>query len=118
MTACPSSETIQQLLEGTLAEEQACAVGDHLTACSRCRDQLDRLSGAQELERWAPACRGRGEVFRGPALEDVLARLTRLVPAAPWRPDGLEGPVLSSLSFLAPPLYPEDLGTLGPYRVL
>ena len=52
-TSCPSSETLQQLIEGTISD--ADSLEDHLQTCSNCQQRLDDLSQSDVLKPFAPS---------------------------------------------------------------
>lgn len=52
MTACPPTETLQELLLGDLPSDDAAMLRDHVEACPSCLESLDRLSDDPELELW------------------------------------------------------------------
>jgi tetratricopeptide (TPR) repeat protein len=117
MMHCPGTETLEQLLDGALPEEQVSGVRDHLAGCSRCQALVDQLSDDPEMRRrisasWTEAAPDE------PALTRVLHQLRAIPPYETPHADTTSEPVPPSLGFLGPPAQEGDLGTLGPYRIL
>jgi tetratricopeptide (TPR) repeat protein len=125
MNSCPSAEALEQLLDGTLPNDERIGIGAHLAGCGPCQVVLDRLIEKPEWKRWAADCWPQRSDAGGlpsrlglePALAGLLEKLRATPPpAALGSADTPDGPELS-LGFLGPPQDPGDLGTLGPYRV-
>jgi tRNA A-37 threonylcarbamoyl transferase component Bud32 len=123
---CPSGDLLERLVLGCVPGPQAEELERHVLSCSRCAATLaglradDTLVAALREARHAPPppaaeladamipwlkrLRGRGETE------------TQTVDTA--APPGDSTAVLSTFDFLAPPEVPEELGRIGPYRVL
>jgi hypothetical protein len=119
MSACATTEALEQLLRCTLPEQQAGRLGEHVAGCASCQALLERLSERPALQRWAAAYHS----LRSPAPDEPeLAGLLAKLSAAPYDNARAAGdpaePADASLRFLAPPEREGDLGKLGPYRVL
>jgi hypothetical protein len=109
------------MLLGQLASSVADELGRHVESCSRCVGTLRNLQLTDTLTetlRSAAAIESTGpEAHR---VEDLIERLSDLpftvaggpvweaAPSAPAEPD----------DFLAPPELPDEIGRLGPYRIL
>ena len=52
MNPCPTPESLQSLLAGSLAEAEARPARDHLAQCPACQRALDRLAHLPELRAW------------------------------------------------------------------
>ena len=52
MIACPSVETLHDLIQGELPSDSASSIRLHLDTCSSCLDILDRLTDDPELDQW------------------------------------------------------------------
>src|SRR5579871_6275045 len=117
MSGCPSSETLEQLLAGELAEPAAHALRTHLRGCGQCQKLLDRLSDDAELRTWmAKAPHRPARSVLDPALVRVLAGLRTTLPNRSG--SDTPAPAGRDLSlFLGPAQQEGDLGTLGPYTV-
>ena len=126
MNSCLSAKALERLLGGALPEEEALGMRAHLAGCAECQVVLDRLIEKPEWKRWASVCWPQQALSGGShprlPMEPALARLLEKLHATP-APDASAAADTAEeldtpLDFLGPPLYPGDLGTLGPYRVL
>jgi tetratricopeptide (TPR) repeat protein len=114
MNPCPDVDTLQSIVDGTLAEDEAAACADHLRACARCRHRLDQLSDDAEVRRWVAAARPLGAAAAEPRIAQVVAALCNTPVDA--ETTTVTNP--ASRHVLEPPRAPGDLGAIGPYRVL
>lgn len=116
MTGCPSIETLERLLAGSLADPDAASVRQHLDECSRCLVELDRLSDDGELCGWRANSGGAARQFRREAgCVSLLGRLrtsSTIDPAAFDTRDD-RGPDLE----LAPAIRVGDIGGLGSFAI-
>jgi serine/threonine protein kinase/WD40 repeat protein len=125
---CPDAPVLEQFLLGRVTDAEAEQLEEHLTGCSRCAVTLRWLRAEDRL---VVAMRGCEDTPPGAqpdvidALVPVLKRLrgpgetTTLPPpggAAGASPD-VTTPIPAS-AFLAPAQDPDEIGRLGPYRVL
>jgi WD40 repeat protein/serine/threonine protein kinase len=124
---CPSPHDLQRYALGQVAEAEAREVEAHLQRCDRCLASLSTLRGRDTLLDAVRAQARRPAPPDDPTVTGVIGRLKALPaaatgpfsaedatlpprgePAEEWAPGGL----------LAPPLGPDEIGRLGPYRVL
>ncbi len=121
--ACPAAAVVQRYLLGQLPEPEAVALEAHVSACGRCTETLRALAAEDKL---AEALRGRTTVTAagvGPEVERLIARLCAAPPARPAAGAATPepgGPATTpeGYDFLAPGEGPDEMGRLGPYRVL
>jgi hypothetical protein len=126
-SACPDPENLERFLLGHLAGGAAVRLGKHLVRCDACC-RLARIIKTpdglvEELRRARePAPEPEGPVGE---LIERLARLRPLLLEWPSEPPGASpgtGPTGNGApdecDFLAPPQEPDELGRLGPYRIL
>ncbi len=99
-SVCPDAGLLERFLLGRASTDEARFVNDHLPVCVDCRRALDALRGGE------PTTRGVGEEPPRPSEEATLP------PPAPTV-GGAE-----AFPFLAPPQAGDEMGRLGPYRVL
>jgi serine/threonine protein kinase/Leucine-rich repeat (LRR) protein len=115
---------------GRLSDKAAAGLEQHLLSCGRCCALLRTLPADDTL---VEAVRARAKVALHPAEQDVveglMGRMRKLRPVAASAHDTATGertkgdaePMSAnreSFGFLNPPQNPEELGRLGPYRVL
>ncbi len=100
-SVCPDAGLLQRFLLGRASSDEARFVNEHLQGCANCRRALDALRGG------APTTAGdSGD--RPHVSEDAT-----LPPTTPSAAGGEE-----SFPFLAAPQADDEMGRLGPYRVL
>jgi serine/threonine protein kinase/Leucine-rich repeat (LRR) protein len=127
---CPDPKQLQALMLGRLSEKAAASLEHHLASCGRCCAVLRTLPADDTL---VEAMRARAKIALHPAEQDVveglMGRMRKLRPVAAAAHDTATGehtkgdaePMSAnreSFGFLNPPHSPEELGRLGPYRVL
>jgi serine/threonine protein kinase/Leucine-rich repeat (LRR) protein len=115
---------------GRLSEKAAAGLEQHLASCSRCCAVLRTLPADDTL---VEAMRARAKIALHPAEQDVveglMGRMRKLRPVVAPAHETATGehtkgdaePMNAnreSFGFLNPPQNPEELGRLGPYRVL
>jgi serine/threonine protein kinase/WD40 repeat protein len=136
---CPSANDWRGFVLGQSSEAEAEKLERHLGTCRNCLDTLESLqtedmlveavrnqSGADQpedpavadlmtrLEKRAPAERPQGVTAQVP----VLAGVTENPTVTPSNPaTDIDGPA-EAVACLAPPQAPDEIGRLGPYRVL
>jgi WD40 repeat protein len=120
---CPDRQQLQRLLAGPdTAVDELAALAEHLEHCARCADTVHGLQGADtfvQLVRAARAGRPREE-------EDVVEQLVKRITLLGYTPSppATASPGLVAdrgeevAGQLAPPQGPDEIGRLGPYRVL
>jgi serine/threonine-protein kinase len=121
---CPDPIHWKELLIGQLPEGQRAALHHHLESCSRCQRRLDELVAGKDL--WSGVARQLRDEPQppGPGLKRVVDDLKKFMDDLkkeanlPPTSEELKSGDEASLSFLAPPNKPGQLGRLGSYEVL
>jgi serine/threonine protein kinase/WD40 repeat protein len=112
---CPSDGYWQELLRGTLSDEQQQALAEHVTHCAGCQQSLDRLASPDkpwtEIARRVDAQPGPKESALHRAMQDLKN------PAASHDDGESRAEDELSLHFLRPGDKPGILGYLGSYEV-
>jgi serine/threonine protein kinase len=85
MTSCPSDEKLTALLAEVLNPAERDAVARHVEGCAPCQEQLARLTGTPEAEKWKPAAM----LHDSGDEEKVMSRLKR---KALWLPPTIPTP--------------------------
>jgi serine/threonine protein kinase len=135
VSACPDPRKLAKCLLGELAGPEVETLKQHLKNCARCLAALQTLKEDGRLE----VSSGAGPRPVGQALQTgqgngktrVLKQSKHETPVHLPAPSNLrtgpspeparpseEAPVARPHSFLAPPEEPDEIGRLGPYRVL
>ncbi|HKB40771.1 MAG TPA: serine/threonine-protein kinase, partial [Gemmataceae bacterium] len=136
VSACPDRESLVRILSGGSSPGEIEQVADHLLDCAACGTLFDSLLQNDSTVialRNAPREVGPADG----AIERLQSRLTRLRPAAAIAASGEETLGLSAdssrdaeqpasptesteagLTFLNPGQQPDEIGRLGPYRIL
>ena len=132
--ACPERDRLQLYLFGRLDDAGVAAIEEHCSWCGSCAESLERLTEGDVL---VFAMR-RGTKERECSEEDEVAALIDRLRCSPpvvigsspasdttlWNGEGTapppewEEPTEQGFEFLAPPQAADELGRLGPYRVL
>ncbi len=133
---CPSAEYLERLLLGQWPGPEAERLEKHLAECHRCANLLCTLHAEDALVESMRRARSAGEdksenTILGPLIERLkeLRLATTTSPDAatesmmtktemPVEPVGPKEPHRELLACLAPAQQPDELGRLGPYRVL
>jgi WD40 repeat protein/serine/threonine protein kinase len=128
--SCPDVQHLRLLLQGRLPDDAAEAVERHLLDCSSCMQSLQRLE-AQDTLALALHGSGASEVLPPDDAEALIQRLKELRPPSTASSEDTASSLLprdagpsknspdqGTLDFLAPAQGPDELGRLGPYRVL
>jgi serine/threonine protein kinase/regulation of enolase protein 1 (concanavalin A-like superfamily) len=120
MTAdsCPDLAQLQELVNGDLAAEEEARLTAHLDSCVSCREKLETLAG-EEFHLLAPDAElTEPSPEAEPALAAVMDQLQQTGSVRVGSALEAGGDAAPTLSFLAPPAQPENLGRLGHYEVL
>jgi hypothetical protein len=124
VSACPTSDRLQQFALGLLPEPDSVAVENHLTGCEHCAHTVQSLPGD---DTFVSALRSRASAVGLPAgavVEGLMERLRGLRAAErgaedTGAPDPLTPvPLGTHSALLGPALEPGEVGRLGGYRVL
>jgi WD40 repeat protein/serine/threonine protein kinase len=129
---CPAFQDLEQFVLGQLSEAQAARVEEHLEQCAHCVDALGLLQGADPLLETLRTSEAATQEIETEVIEDLIGRLKALpacqpasdtelhtLPLPATMPSAAEAsPEPRPYSFLAPPQQPDEIGRLGPYRVL
>src|SRR5262245_4085317 len=129
-STCPATDVrlLQDLLDGQLSDAQTNGLEEHLLHCDRCARALDALCAQHVLIGPMQA-----QAIAAPSAEpqwfgDLLERLYTLRPApaesastggfGPYDTPSQTAPLEDLTSLLSSPQGPDEIGRLGPYRVL
>jgi len=116
---CPSTQELLGFQLGNLGEESLRVLAEHLEDCGRCQAALQRLDATEdpfllELRGLSAAISPANAAPSAYCNSSLAARLQSLAPpSAPAAPQDTD-----SFPFLAPPEAPDELGWLGPFRIL
>jgi serine/threonine protein kinase len=105
--SCPDPSRLSALLRDTLPAEEHAQLAEHVHACERCQQTLDRMTWPDMP--LPPA----GAVEPEPALRKAMDRLAAVQTSSEPAPADD-----NSLAFLSPSELAGHLGRLGPYEVL
>jgi WD40 repeat protein len=128
LLTCPPDDRLKHYAQGQLAETDAAEVDSHLAACAACLRRLESLpESSDDFVREVRGLAGRRPP-RNPVLDQLRERLRTLTgPAAgeittdvsaPTGPYPVAATPVDYKTLLAPAQQPDELGRLGPYRVL
>ncbi|MBI1914599.1 MAG: serine/threonine protein kinase [Planctomycetes bacterium] len=126
---CPDVQAFQQLLQCQVPLSEGEQLVRHLEECPACADSVERLLATDTLADAVRTQEGAAERPRNERVENLIQQLCQLRPAgAVPSPTGSDAsgevgsacrePAPESYSFLAPAQRADELGRLGPYRVL
>jgi hypothetical protein len=124
-SACPDTQLLRQLRSGSLPDDLAEPLEQHVLTCPQCIQVMTTLRDRDALvEALRPGDPAR-EIPQGPEVENLVTRMRDLTHsmAGTSAADAtlLAGPpasVAAEYSYLSPPQAPDELGRLGNYRVL
>lgn len=123
VSVCPDVHVLQQLALGQVSLEEVERLARHVEACGACVGVLHTLRGDDTLTDSIKAASAVEEV--DPRIREVIARLTGKQQPSPESTDVFRGaprePGIESVApadFLAPAQAADEIGRLGPYRVL
>jgi serine/threonine protein kinase len=113
--SCPERDDYARLIHGDLPPSDVECLSQHLADCSSCAASVQILLGEDSLLSAIG-----GAPVDASTVDPVPADLTRRLLALPAQSPSEGGCVstLSLTSFLAPAQAPDEIGRLGPYRVL
>jgi hypothetical protein len=116
--SCPDLATLEALLADSLSTAQQAGLADHLACCEACRTRLENL--AMPTQFLLPD--GETETIRAHAPthlppRELIERWQRQVPSA-LSTVRTQDATASILGHLEPAQGADELGRLGPYRVL
>jgi serine/threonine protein kinase/tetratricopeptide (TPR) repeat protein len=119
---CPDNQLYLRLLRGELALFEVELVTSHLEQCPSCEKTVEELSGEDALLNEARAARlqqsGETGIPRG-LIEQWYALSSQMTPVVTTiNQDTPLGDRPEHYQFLAPGDRPDEIGRLGPYRVL
>lgn len=124
VSECPGAEQLRGLLLGELTDEAAEAVERHVEQCPRCGKLLPTIGADDDL---VAAMRARStlapDTSESATFDDLRRRLYDLAKSAPAgvakRLAAIQRPAdFDPVRLLRPPERDDELGRLGPYRVL
>ncbi|MFL5330833.1 MAG: transporter substrate-binding protein [Gemmataceae bacterium] len=127
-TVCPTLPEIVGLLRNDVALDELTNLVSHLVSCVVCTDTLIELKMADSIIERLRAVRGTDERADSKRIDSLIltlltanARRAFSTPAADQtadgsRPDGERGE-RDWTTLLGPPIGPNEIGTIGPYRV-
>jgi Leucine-rich repeat (LRR) protein/tRNA A-37 threonylcarbamoyl transferase component Bud32 len=124
VTTCPSEQELQRILRGEAPPDTAEAFAGHLEQCERCSVSVEQSPAGDTL---LEAMRAQATVQSAPGsyVPSLIQRLVRLHPVesvvsiVKATESGAPAvPAVGVYDFLAAPQGPDELGRLGPYRVL
>jgi len=124
---CSDPETLQRFFLGQLPEEEVERLAEHVEQCGRCLEILLTLRGEDALLLAIQAAAAGNVLPAEELLETIIERASGLTLPQVTEPGGgllaqvarfPNDPSPETYGFLAPPEQPDELGRLGPYRVL
>ncbi len=129
--ACPNPDVLSSFLLGQLKSADIDQLAQHVEGCEQCITRLHTLMANDTL---VEAMRASADTIHdSPALSGLIARLTAMrspveqtavlpdtrdITAGSGTPPPSFSGELPALSFLGPSQGPDEIGRLGPYRVL
>jgi serine/threonine protein kinase len=127
-SSCPESEVLQSFLLGQGSADELERLGDHIEQCAQCVATLHQLRNSDALLAALQAPTASEEIAN-PVVDDLIERLCGLrgpSSSATVMPGGLLARTARPAAdvtqevydFLDPPQEPDEIGRLGPYRVL
>jgi eukaryotic-like serine/threonine-protein kinase len=112
---CPDAQELQRFSLGQTPDPGAELVEEHLTHCPHCLDLVNRLQAEDTLVQLLRGQKQFPDLADDERLNDQIARLCQL-PAVLSGGESGSDKMLGNL--LAPAQASDELGRLGPYRVL
>jgi serine/threonine protein kinase len=121
---CPEPKSLLLLASGQLPAEDVERLAKHLESCVRCVETLTGLKAEDTLADAVRAAADTGEITPSTAVRELMNQLKGLRAeseprtAATLPPTGDEVQPDRSHDFLAPAQSVDEIGRLGPYRVI
>lgn len=116
MSPCPSPETIQQFISGTLLLDEVQTISSHIHDCSKCEaiviDHGEQFTLLMYRAAWIAAGQNG---HRNNQLDREVNRAMAVWKASP---EATGATMPEDLSFLGEPLEPNEIARLGQYRIL
>jgi hypothetical protein len=126
--ACPDASQYERLISHGLPDAETEALLVHLEGCDACAQQLGTLLERDTLASLIRQARTLEDETSEETIAGLVQRLSQLRPEGPApaetqdeSPSDYPSPPVADpelYDFLAPPQAPDELGRLGPYRVL
>ncbi len=120
VSSCPAAADLRRLLLGQVPDDQAEPIEQHLLECRRCVQALGSLKDEDAVMLALRQGSGADEVGQGAEVEALIRRVAGLGGRA--TPDPAGAPTLAPApapgAGLAPAQANDEIGRLGPYRVL
>lgn len=131
LIACPDPVVLKDLLHSQKSSEELAAFAEHLEDCGHCAETVDSFLADDLLLKAMQAQRLVPDLHGGPAVQALIQQflhqhhpeqstlnpVTSSSNASNTGQDGLAA-VPTNYEFLSPAQGPDELGRLGPYRVL
>jgi urea transport system substrate-binding protein len=127
-TACPTVPEILQVLHSESTLDQVVDLARHLVTCPACTDILIRLNITDNVIDRLRAVQAAGDPVDGDKIDGLILALraaTRGARSTPPTDHTVDSsPAATAVgeedwhSLLSPPLFPDEIGRLGSYRVL
>ncbi len=125
-TQCPTLKVLRDLIDGRLVDPELSVYSSHLEDCIECQSRIQSLYSSDSLIKTLRNDAAIAETITERISHDLIDALKR-IPAMDTeiqrsanglrRDNGLSLDDLG-LSFLTPPVEPDEIGRLGVYRVL
>jgi serine/threonine protein kinase/WD40 repeat protein len=110
--SCPSKDTLERFVLGQLAPAEVEHWAPHVEGCDRCLTILHKTTSQDAVVEAMKHLGAAGEQRQHPLVQALIEQLNR------WSPEVQRQTGDEDYPFLAPPCGPDEIGWLGPYRVL
>ena len=118
MVHCPDPPVLERFLLGRASKEEAASLEEHVRECSRCVDVIETLEATDPL---VEAVQSAKEVKTNAGdVEDLIETLCKPSTAADDSTcsSGVSRTAVDVTAYLDPPEEADEIGRVGPYRVL
>jgi serine/threonine protein kinase/uncharacterized membrane protein len=132
---CPSRDQLSEVMRGKVASPQMELLAHHVESCSRCEETLQVMRAEDTFTDLFRSEAGKAEKPVEPVVKALIERMQEdgsppsaatldskdVVPSSDTGTHAFTDarmPPVETLDFLAPPQGPDEIGRLGPYRVL